>query len=115
MKEITLNNKDITENDYLELGKDCMKRIAEKNKEIDELKKKLVKRSIKAIETFGCFRKLEKFIGALSQIDPNIDFLIREIGSDLYQLVNDEIDVNKMNLPFTVNISFDNDSDEEEE
>lgn len=115
MKEISINNN-ITENDYLELGKDCMNRIAEKNKEIDTLKKKIIKKKIKAIEIFGCFKKLEKFIGALTQIDSNIDFLIREIDCDLYELINEDLEIPHSSFPFSVNITFDNtDSEEEEE
>ena len=75
-----------TEQDYLDLAKDCMERIRIKNKEIQSIKKILHQNKLQLTEVYGCYRKLLKYVGQLSSIDTTIDFLMREIEIDLQSM-----------------------------
>tara|TARA_A100000171_G_C2096098_1_gene127158 strand:- start:74 stop:415 length:342 start_codon:yes stop_codon:yes gene_type:complete len=105
MEEITLNNNENkTEQEFLEMAKDCMERISNKNKEIDTYKLKIQDYELKLAEIYGCYRKLTKFINEIGEADNTIEFLIREIEYDLYSLVfNKQQKTNNVNFTFTIN------------
>lgn len=88
MEKIDLNNDEQkTEQEFLEMAKDCMERINQKNQEIKAIKNLYGVTQEKIAEVFGCYRKLKKYIIDLCQVDSTLDFLIREIEMDLHNII----------------------------
>ena len=111
MEEIHLN-QNRTEYEFLNMAQDCMERITSKNQEIKECKMKYQLTLSKVAEIYGCYQKLKRYIVALANIDSNIDFLINEIDYDLFNVLFNESKEND-NVPFRVNITFDEEEEEE--
>lgn len=106
MEEITLNNEEKkTEQEFLEMAEDCMKRISNKNKELDRLKFKLHSYKSKIAEVYGCYKKLTNFIHELGEVDPTIDFLLREVELDLHNLLFNKKEMDNNQLNFSISIS----------
>ena len=88
MEKIDLNNTNgKTEQEFLEMAKDCMERINQKNQEIKEIKNLYGVTQEKVAEVYGCYKKLKKYISNLCRVDSNLDFLIREIEMDLHNII----------------------------
>jgi|TARA_R100001440_G_scaffold773_1_gene2513 vacuolar-type H+-ATPase subunit I/STV1 len=88
MEKIDLNNHGgKTEQEFLEMARDCMERINQKNQEIKEIKNLYGVTQEKVAEIFGCYKKLKRYIINLCQVDSTLDFLIREIESDLHNII----------------------------
>ncbi len=101
-----------TEQDYLDLAKDCMERIRIKNKEIQSIKKILHQNKLQLTEVYGCYRKLLKYVGQLSSIDTTIDFLMREIEIDLQSMIFTRPEIN---IDLNINFEVDNEEDDNNE
>ena len=88
MEKIDLNNRGgKTEQEFLEMAKDCMERINQKNNEIKLIKNQYSVNQEKVAEIYGCYKKLKKYIINLCQVDSTLDFLIREIEMDLHNII----------------------------
>jgi hypothetical protein len=106
MEEITLNNEEKkTEQEFLEMAEDCMKRISDKNKELERLRFELHSYKSKIAEVYGCYKKLTKFIHDIGEVDTTIDFLLREVEIDLHNLLfhKKEMDNNQINFSISIN------------
>ena len=105
MEEITLNNDEKkTEQEFLEMAQDCMKRISDKNKELETLKIVIHNIETKIAEVYGCYKKLTKFINDIGEVDPTIDFLLREVDVDLHNLLfHKSENYNNANFTITMN------------
>lgn len=108
------NNPDkVTEQQFLDMAKDCMERVNQKNQEIKMIKKQREALISKVIEIYGCYKKLTKYIYHLSHIDETIDFLVREIDSDLREILYSKPPVN-IEVDLTLNIeTLPEDTDDE--
>lgn len=108
------NEENITEQKFLEMAKDCMERINQKNQEIKEVKKEKLAVISKIIEIYGCYKKLSKYIYHLAHMDSTIDFLIREIDADLHELIVPKPSIN-LNFDVSLNIeTLPDDSDDDD-
>jgi len=113
MEEITLNNNDNkTEAEFLEMANDCMERISQKNNEIKRYKDEIHNIESRLCEIYGCYKKLSKYIDGISEIDTNIDFLMREIENDLHHIIFHR-DKPQTNFNFVINFNQNDDDDED--
>lgn len=112
MEEITLNEEKKTEQEFLEMAKDCMERIESKNHEIKTLQQDIHNIESQMCEVYGCFRKLSKYVEGITEIDPAIDFLMREINHDLHQMVFHR---KKATPLWTINIDFNQNDDDDDD
>ena len=104
MEEIQLERK--TENEFLEMARDCAMRIEDKNKEILDIKEKLKHNKKKICEIYGCFQKVDKYLHQITELDPLLNYLTEEIKKDFELLIMDEKE-KKFNIVF----NFDNDEE----
>ena len=104
MEEIQLERK--TENEFLEMARDCAVRIDEKNKEIHDIKEKLRYNRKKICELYGCFCKIDKYLHQITELDPLLNYLTEEIKKDFELLVMEEKE-KKYNIVF----NFDDDEE----